>query len=172
MKSMEALRSKTLLRIFRSRFIEDFTFVLAVTLAAAFYAFEKRLPLGEEISLVLTVSTFIAWIWISFTSGFMRRRAFLVFTLVYWLLPQFIIIRFQDIALQDYSTNLHILSRVSGLLVRAPLNSVSDLLNVSSFITGMFLLLMCAVAFLSGYICRDKCKTRHWYRIFRERYNI
>jgi len=169
---MEALRSKTLLRIFRSAFTGDCTFLLAVTLAAAFYVYEKALPYGELISLTLTIATLAAWIWLSFTSGFMRRRAFLIFTLIYWLLPQFIIIRFQDIAIQDYSTTLHISSRISGLLVRAPLDSVSGLLNVSSFITGMFLLLLCAIAFLSGFIFRDKCSSRHWYRVFRERYNI
>jgi hypothetical protein len=169
---MEALRNKTLLRVFRSRFIEDFTFLLAITLAAAFYVYEKALPFGTEISLTLTVAAFTAWIWLSFTSGFMRRRAFLIFALVYWLLPQFIIIRFQDIPIHEYSTTLHISSRISGLLVRAPLNSVSDLLNISSFITGMFLLLLCAIAFLCGYIYRDRCKSRHWYRVFRERYKI
>jgi hypothetical protein len=169
---VEKLRNKTLLRVFRSRITEDFTFLLAVTLAAAFYVFEKALPFGSEISLTLTISTLVAWIWIAFTSGFMRRRAFLVFALIYWLLPQFIIIRFQDIPIRDYTTTLHIFSRVSGLLVRAPLNSVSDLLGISSFITGMFLLLMCVVAFLSGFIYRDKCKTRHWYRVFKERYEI
>jgi hypothetical protein len=169
---MEALRDKTLLRIFRSRFTEDFTFLLAITLAAAFYVYEKALPFGEQISLTLTVFVFITWIWLSFTSGFMRRRAFLTFALIYWLLPQFIIIRFQDIPIQEYSTTLHISSRISGLLVRAPLNSVSDLLNISSFITGVFLLLLCAIAFLCGYIYREKCRTRHWYRVFRERYKI
>ncbi|MDR2559239.1 MAG: hypothetical protein LBC86_06830 [Oscillospiraceae bacterium] len=168
---MEALRSRILIRVFRSRFIEDFAFLLAVTLASAFYVYEKNLPFGREISFVLTISVLTAWIWLSFTSGFMRRRVFLIFTLVYWLLPQFVIIRFQDITIRDYTTVLHISSRVSGLLVRAPLNSISDLLNVSSFITGMFLLLMCAVAFLSGYIYRDKCGSRHWYRVFRERYD-
>jgi hypothetical protein len=169
---MEKLRSRVFLRIFRSRFTEDFAFLLAVTLAAAFYLFEKALPLGGEIALTLSVSTLVAWIWVSFTSGFMRRRVFLIFTLIYWLLPQFFIIRFEDIPIREYTTTLHISSRVSGLLVRAPLNSVSDLLGLNSFITGMFLLLLCVVAFLSGFIYRDKCKSRHWYRTFRERYNI
>jgi hypothetical protein len=170
--NFSALRSKTLLRIFRSTLLGDCTFLLAVTVAAAFYVYEKNLPLGGHISFTLTISTLAAWIWISFASGFMRRRAFLVFTLIYWLLPQFIIIRFQDVPIQDYSTVLHISSRISGLLVRAPLNSVSNLLNINSFITGMFLLLLCAVAFLSGYLFRNGCGSRHWYRVFRERYEI
>jgi hypothetical protein len=169
---MAELRSKILLRVFRTKFMQDVTFLLAITLTAGFYLYEKALPLAEYISLILAVSVPIVWVWISFTSGFMRRRAYLIFTLTYWILPQFIVIRFQDVTIGDYSTALHISSRVSGLLVRAPLAAVSDFFNIDAFITGMFLLLLCGLAFLSGYIYRDKCATRHWYRLFRERYEI
>jgi hypothetical protein len=172
---MSDLRSAFFLRIFRTTFMQNVTFLLAITLAAAFYAYESSSSLMDLIpqaSLIISVLAVVAWIWISFTSGFMRRRWFVVFGLVYWLLPQFIIIRFQDIPIYEYSTALHISSRVSGLLVRAPLNGVSDLADINAFIAGLFLVFACAVAFLLGYIFRDKCQNRQWYRVFRERYEI
>ncbi|MDR2532226.1 MAG: hypothetical protein LBC82_05220 [Oscillospiraceae bacterium] len=171
--SFSNLRTRTLLTVFRSRFTEDLTFLLAITLAAGFYAYEARLPLSEYLSLITTLSMIMAWIWISFASGFMKRGVFVVFSLAYWLIPQFAITSHADtIADFSYDVNLHTVSRFAEILVRAPLDSVCEILDVSKFVAGIVLLLLCEVAFFGGFIFREKCKNRQWYRSFCERYKI
>jgi len=171
--SFSALRTKTLLRVFRSRFTEDIAFLLAITLAAGFYAFERNLPYSEYISLLLTFSAITAWLWLSFTSGFMRRSGFVVFSLIYWLVPNLVIIvHTARIAERDYSAGLHTLSRFSELFVRSPLDSISEMLNVNVMITSIALLLLCELVFFLGFLYRGTCRNRHWYRVFRERYEI
>jgi len=171
--SFSALRTKTLLRVFRSRFTEDITFLLAITLAAGFYAFEKNLPYSEYTSFVLTILAITAWLWLSFASGFMRRSGFVVFSLIYWLVPNLVIIMHTArVEERDYNAGLHTLSRFSELFVRAPLDSVSEILNINVMITSIALLLFCELMFFLGFLYRGTCRNRHWYRVFRERYEI
>jgi hypothetical protein len=166
------MRTAVLLKLFHSKFAEDCTFLLAITLAAGFYSYERALPFAEFISLGLSASVLVSWIWIALASGFMRRGVFVVFSLVYWLLPQFIILRFETTPIRNYSAVLHTFSRFSEILVRAPLDGVSEIINMNTFLTGVLLLFLCEIMFLTGFIYRDGCKKRHWYRIFRERYDI
>jgi hypothetical protein len=140
-------------------------FLLAVTLAAGFYAFEERLPYSGYISFAATISMITAWIWISFTAGFAKRGGFVLFSLSYWLIPQFFITsHLENIADMNYSANFHMASRFAEILVRTPFNSICEIINVSTFIAGMGLLLLCEAAFFSGFIFRGKCKDRQWYR--------
>jgi hypothetical protein len=170
---MSYFRTQTLLKIFRSKFSEDLLFLLAVTLAAGFYAFEAQIPYSGELSLILTVFTMAAWLWLAFTSGFMKRGAFVAFSLAYWLIPQFIIIGHVNNAESlNYDANLHMASRFAEILVRAPLDSVSEVLNFNMFIMSMMLLLLTEISFFTGFFYREKCKDRHWYREFRKRYDI
>ena len=164
------LRTLTLLRIFRSRFSEDAAFLLAVTLAAGFYTYEASLPLAEIIMQVLTVSMIIIWLWLSFTSGFMRRIHFLAFTLTYWLIPQLVIFGYAPS--ERFNPVFHSFSLISEYLVRNPLDFFSRLLNINPFVSGMGLLVLCLFMFVFGFILRGKCYKHRWYRVFREQYSV
>ncbi|MCL2020121.1 MAG: hypothetical protein FWG70_10260 [Oscillospiraceae bacterium] len=171
--TFSTLRTKTLLKVFRSDFVEDMLFLIAVTLAAGFYSFEKRLPFSEYISFILSFSVIIAWLWLSFTSGFLRRGRFVVFSLVYWLLPQLTIIAHTNrISAQGYNAWLHTFSRFSEIFVRVPLDRVSMMFNLNNLIMGTILVVLCEFAFFLGFIYRGRCKNRQWYLAFRERYKI
>lgn len=164
------LRTLTLIRIFRSRFVEDICFLLAVTLAAGFYVYEKRLPYADYIMQVLAVSVIILWLRLSFTSGFMRRIHFMFFVLSYWIIPHIIIIAYASG--ERYDPLFHALSRISGFLVRSPLDFISQLFNTDVFLTGIILLVLCLTLFVFGFYFRGKCREYRWYNIFREQYNI
>jgi hypothetical protein len=169
-----SLKTKLFLRIFRSRITEDFLFLLAVTLAAGFYSYEKSLPyqIHIQISWLLTFSVILAWIWVSFVSGFMRRGSFLFISLSFWVVPQFIIIGYINFAETDYNAVFHIASRISELLVWAPLFNIAEHLRISEFYIGIGLLLIYEIMFFIGILYRGTCRKSGWYCDFRERYEV
>jgi len=165
-----SLRTLTFLRIFRSRFTEDVCFLLAITLSAGFYFYEKRLPYTDVIAQVSAAAVIVIWLWLSFTSGFMRRICFAVFLMTYWLLPQIIIFGYNTSS--NYDPFLHSLSRASELLVRSPLELASRAADINVFISGIILLALCLMMFTLGFLYRNKCREYRWYRIFRDQYNV
>jgi hypothetical protein len=168
------LRTQLLLRIFRSKLSEDLAFLLAITLAAGFYSYEKSLPyqISGYISWALTIAAVIAWVWISFTSGFMKRGFFLAVSLTYWIVPQFIITGYATYAEGNYNAFFHISARVSELLTRAPLGSITKALETGGFVTSMSLLILCELMFFIGTVYRGMCKNFGWYCDFRQQYEV
>jgi len=150
------------------------TFLLAVTLAAGFYAYEKSLPyqLADYLSWLLAVFVVGAWVWVSFVSGFMKRGYFLALSLFYWTVPQFVIMGYTHFSQVDYNSVFHISSRVSEVLVRAPVANIAETLGIGGFIAGMALLVLSEMVFFIGVVYRGMCKDFRWYCDFRERFEV
>jgi hypothetical protein len=149
-------------------------FLLAITLASAFYTFEKSLPyqISDYVTWFLTGAVVIAWVWIAFTSGFMRRGAFIAVSLAYWTVPQFVIFGYAAFSQTDFNAYFYVASKISEVLVRAPLGSLTDALQISGFFTGISLLVLSEIVFFIGVVYRSMCKNFGWYCDFREQYEV
>jgi hypothetical protein len=168
--SFSNLREGVLYKVFRSKLHTDVLFLLALTLAAGFNFWDRARFFSEYLSWATTIFAVIMWVWLALASGFMRRGWFVVFTLVYWLLPQTAIIAHTNT--EGYSVVLHTLARFSDIFVRASLGNISQALDLNGFLTGIALLLLCEFMFFMGSIYRRACENSGWYRDFHERYDI
>jgi len=168
------LRTRLFLRIFRSRLSDDLIFLLAVTLAAGFYSFEKSIheQLAHYISWFTTLFAVGSWVWISFVSGFMKRGYFLAISIFYWTLPQFIIIGYASFSVDSYNAAFYISARISQILVWSPVDNIARSLQISGFFASMSLLILYELMFFLGIAYRMLCRNYGWYYHFRKQFDV
>lgn len=164
------LCSRILKRVFGISFKEDVVMLLAVTLACGFYQYENFFEVAPVLRVVLTAAVILFWLYCSLRSGFLRRGAFVLATLGYWVVPNAVIIAFNALSPQSYNVSFHMLSRFSEIMVRAPLERLAEALNLNSFILTIVLMVACEVCFTLGFLFRRFCRRSSWYCQFRARY--
>jgi hypothetical protein len=134
--------------------IQDMALCAAVMLASGFYDFEGFFfpPLTFVIQGVLTFCVAAVWLWCFFLNGFWRRHGFLVFAVVYWVVPRLIIIREQTASIFEYSRYLAAAGEISLLLVEFPMKGLSAFFRTSVIQTSIALCAWCLAVYLLGYV--------------------
>jgi len=136
---------------------EDMRLCAAVSLACAFYEFERFIPVlaADVIKAVLIALFVMCWLACSFLNGFWGRYAFLAFTIVFWVIPRLIILKQEGTGLINYNKYLDAASQYSRLLVQFSLTGLSARLNTTELLFTVALLLWCLCMFVAGKALRD-----------------
>lgn len=154
--------------MFSSRLWGDFTYLAAVTLACGFYQYERFLPGADAIGAVLTVWTILAWLFVAFENGFVKRSGFAIFALVFWVVPQAVILWFETAPLNGYNVILATAARFSRVVTMAPLWRVAGTSGVGGFVTAAAMLLLCEFVFILGMMTRNSARSSGWYCKYRK----
>lgn len=144
----EALRRKTSLW-------QDILFCVAITLAASFYCFEQYQPKMDLMRSLLAILLPLIWLGTAIANGIRQRYGFLAFQVLYWLVPQGMILwNAHFVEIGGYSKGTDIMDIVAKLLVTYPLSTLSAQLDgISEMKLALFLAVGCTVLFsLAGNI--------------------
>lgn len=136
-----------------SRSADDILAAFLITYALAAFSFEKYMP--DSFMNVWNVIVFIlfaaVWTGLSLKNGYFQKRAFPIFTALFWTLPHIIIFLANDGPRAfRMSITMYVLSEFFTLLAATPAEITGGILGISSPAAIIVIMLLCAAGYLSG----------------------
>lgn len=136
-----------------SRSADDILAAFLITYALAAFSFEKYMP--DSFMNIWNVIVFIffaaAWTGLSFKNGYFKKRAFPIFTVLFWIIPHIIIFLANDGPKAfRMSITMYVLSEFFTLLAGVPAEITGGILGISSPAAIIVIMLLCAAGYLSG----------------------
>lgn len=139
----------------KNRCAEDMILCVAITLACGFYYFEGKQPFMEYIRPTLEFLMLCCWVGLAFKNGIKERVSFLMFSTLYWMIPQIFIYLYNiNDNVKNYSSLLKTSQRYSELLVKNPLDELSQWLNISHAIVAIAFTVFCGLVFIGGFMIK------------------
>jgi hypothetical protein len=131
---------------------QDMLLCAAVTLACAFYEFEKFFPAlaTEVIGITLMILFVVCWLWCSFLNGLRKKYSFLIFIAAFWLIPRLITLLRANMSILDYNKYLDAASQYSRLITDYSMSQLSSLLQTSELAATIALICWCMLLFYIG----------------------
>ena len=143
---MAELIKKRLINLFFGKtntLLENIAVCLGVTLASAFMFFENRGFIPDFLRVFLSGFIFLVWITCAFSAGKSKKWGFLVFTCLYWLIPNLYLVFY---SLRDnvrgYSKWLSLLNKSSDILANKPFEYLSGKLGCEEYYLAIFLFII------------------------------
>lgn len=132
-----------------------------ITFAAGTICFEEFMP--EKFVAIYSTAVIavclLTWFALSFTSGRNCKWQFIVFSFLFWILPQVIIYLANDGAeVFRKSITMYLLSEFAAILVTAPAEAAGSVINVKALPLTIIIILLCILSFLAGYLVEDARK--------------
>ena len=124
-----------------------------ITYAAGAICFESFMPekFVTIYSAVIISLCFATWLLLSFISGKNMKWQFVVFSAIFWVLPQ-VIIFLAESGPEFFrkSIIMYLLSEFAMIFVAAPVEAAGSLINVRVIPFTAIIVLMCVFSFLGG----------------------
>lgn len=129
-----------------------------ITFAAGTVSFEGYMPENfvAVYSASVTVVCFLIWLVLSFISGMNKKWQFVVYSSIFWILPNVIIWLANDgPEVCRKSITMYLLSEFVTIVSISQLEAVGDLINVSIISCTAIIVLLCFLCYLGGYLTSD-----------------
>lgn len=149
----EETQEKAEKKVKRRRLTDDILLLFLITFAFAAFNFEAYMP--EELMkyyIGFTAVVFAAsWAVISFFNGAAKKRKYLLFAALFWIVPQLIIfLASSGPRLFTLSLTMYVLSEFSAVMTSVPLAELCDVAGFGSFAAAFVFLLVNVFCFLGG----------------------
>jgi len=136
-----------------SRSADDILAALLITYALAAFSYEKYMP--DSFMNIWNVIVFVffaaAWAGLSFKNGYLNKRAFPIFTALFWTIPHIVIFLANDGPKAfRMSITIYVLSEFFTILTVVPSEITGGVLGISSPAAVIVIILLCAAGYLSG----------------------
>ncbi len=132
-----------------------------ITFAAGTICFEGFMPekFVAVYSAALIAVCFLTWFALSFISGKKGKWLFVVYSALFWILPQVIIYLANDgPEVFRKSITMYLLSEFSAILVTAPAEAAGSVINVKALPLTIIIILLCVLSYFAGYLVDDARK--------------
>lgn len=136
-----------------SRGADDILAAFLITYALASFSYEKYMPdsFMNVWNIIVFIAFAVAWAGLSFKNGYLKKRAFPIFTALFWTLPHIIIFLANDGPKAfRMSIIMYVLSEFFTLLTVVPAEITGSVLGISLPAAVIVIILLCAVGYLSG----------------------
>lgn len=140
---------------------------LMITLSSAFYRYEAVNFYAPVMRTILTVLLILTWLLCSFWCGFRRQRSFVLFSILYWTIPNCIMFMFAN-GIGAFNFTMNTANRISRLLASDPLMDLSGKSGFSALFCSIFLLTLIIISFVAGFYFRKYCRNSSWYCSYRK----
>lgn len=146
-----------------SRGADDILAAFLITYALAAFSYEKYMP--ESFMNIWNIIVFVffaaAWTGLSFKNGYLKKRAFPIFTALFWTIPHIVIFLANDGPKAfRMSITMYVLSEFFTILTVVPSEITGGVLGISSPAAVIVIILLCAAGYLSG-MFKAVDKNRH-----------
>lgn len=132
---------------------DDILAAFLIIYALAAFSYEKYIPdsfINIWNSMVFIVFAAV-WTGLSFKNGYLKKRAFPIFTVLFWILPYIIIFLANDGPRAfRMSITMYVLSEFFTVLAVVPSEITGSFLGISSLAAVIVIILLCAAGYLSG----------------------
>lgn len=129
-----------------------------ITFAAAALTYEAYMPKNfmDFYGAAAVLACVMTWVTLSFLSGVFKKYDYMVFMLLFWLIPQ-IIIYAADSGPEIFrmSIVMYLLSEFSAMLTRAPAGAAGKLFGIGALPAVFVIVLLCVLLFLAGILFSD-----------------
>ena len=129
-----------------------------ITFAASTLSFESYIPENfiAVYSVVVMVICFVTWFVLSFISGKEKKWQFVIFSSIFWILPNVVIWLANDgpEAFRK-SIVMYILSELAAVVSIPQLEWGGGLINVATIPFTIIIVLLCVICYLGGYLMSD-----------------
>lgn len=135
------------------RLFDDMLLLFLITFAYAAFNFEAYIP--QDIMKYYVGFTgvvfFASWLVISFLNGSRKKRNYVLFAALFWLVPQFIIfLASSGPRFFTLSVTMYVLSEFSAVMTSIPLAGLFNAVGLGSFAAAFVFLLVNIFCFLGG----------------------
>lgn len=134
-----------------------------ITFAAGTICFEEFMPekFVAIYSMAVIIVCLLTWFALSFISGKKNKWQFVVFSFLFWTLPQIIIYLANDgPEVFRKSITMYLLSEFSVILVTTPAEAAGSVINVKALPLTIIVVLLCVLCFFAGYLVEDSRKKK------------
>lgn len=132
---------------------DDIILLFLITFAYAAFNFEAYIPQSfMKYYIVFTGAVFGAsWLVISFFNGAKKKKKYILFAVLFWLLPQIIILLASSgPEFFTLSVTMYILSEISAVMTSVPLSGLCNAAGFGSFAAAFVFLFINIFCFLGG----------------------
>ena len=152
----------------RRSLCSDMFLSFIITFAAAVFTYDAYMPKNfmEFYSTLTVIVCLLTWAVLSFLSGVFKKYDYMVFMLLFWLIPQIIIYAAESgPEMLRMSIIMYLLSEFSSMLTHAPAEAAGHLLfKVGALPMVFIIILMCVFLFLAGILFSDWKKWKNFIR--------
>ncbi len=140
---------------------ENMFITFIITFAAAATFFEGYMPESfvKIYRFFMCFACVVTWLWTSFSGGAREKWRFLIYTVIFWLLPFAVTFLSNDgPEFCRMSLTLYSLSEFFGMMFITPAEQIGSSLNMGAVPVILILMLICVFAFLAGNFMSEKLK--------------
>lgn len=150
---------KTVMTVRRKRsFAADMFALFIITFSAAAFAYEGYMPesfmniFGPAVAFVCVLT----WMSYSFIGGAFKKYKYMIFMLLFWLIPQ-VIIFLADSGPEFFrmSITMYLLSEFLSMLTRSSAYAFGSLFGLNAFSSVVIIILLCAFSYLGGMLLSE-----------------
>lgn len=151
----------------RHSFAADMFTSFIITFAAAVFTYDTYMPkeFMKFFGAAVLWLCILTWLCLSFLSGAYQKYRYMVFMLLFWLIPQ-IIIYAADSGPEIFrmSIVMYLLSEFSDLLTRAPAGAFGAFFSLGALPSLAVIVLLCVFSCLAGMLLSD---SKTWKKLSR-----
>lgn len=140
--------------------LENILLCMVITLAGSFLYFDAHYFFMGFYRVLVTVLIFMVWAVCATNSGKRKQWGFLVFSVLYWLLPLLMLLYYPTRDnMRDYNKYLNTLYKFSEVVFYRPFEAIARYFGAESYAFIIALAAVVGVAFYLGVCLSDNSKT-------------
>lgn len=137
---------------------QDALLCFGATLTCGFYFFEYYQPYMNVFRIFLIAMLIFVWAFYSLKNGMRGNLSFLIFSILYWLLPLLISIYANKTQfLFGYSKDSYAIGIICELMVIFPIDKLTSVLNVTPQTTPLFMTFLITLIYIGAGFIPSKC---------------
>lgn len=135
-----------------------------ITFTAGCMCFEKYMPetFSSMYSAAVIIICLCVWLVLSYISGTKKKWGFIIFTTLFWIIPQVIIYLANDgPEFFRKSITMYLLSEFSDIIINSTATKICSAIGVGIIAFTAIMILLCVFSFLAGCLVSDKNVSSH-----------